>query len=502
MIGAVLHDVGDDEEVAGEALLLDDPELVLDHLERPRRAHPVAVAQRGPHPRQPAQPARLGLALGHRERGQLGRQQVEGERALATQLRGAGDGLRVAGEALGHLRPGAQVGRPRRQPALGVVEAAPRPHRRQRGREPGAVGGGVVRAGGGHRAQAAPPVGPRGEPRQRRVALGVVREALVGELDRDVLGAEQGDETVELAGGADRPLRGQRPAHRPLAAPRQHLDVPAERRRDPLGVVDRAPLLPVGVHLPLGDRARDRPVAVGVAGEDQQVVALGIGHAVLRRGQAQRELGAVDRRHPQLLRGLGEADHAVHAVVVGERDRLQPQPRGLLDQLLGVRRAVEEAEVGVHVQLGVGDGDARRARPRRRPVGRAVPRPRRAVAPVAREVLVARRAERAGAVDPLAVVEGQGIADPAVLRPVLRRPGAEVTLVRLAVPPGRAPLRRVALDRLARPVAPPLQTGPVGGAPRQQALHLRPAHRRVAPPHVRSLPRRWPGSPALRVRQS
>ncbi len=39
--------------------------------------------------------------------------------------------------------------------------------------------------------------------------------------------------------------------------------------------------------------------------------------------------------------------------MVGDRQRLQPEPGGLLGQLLGVAGAVEEREVGVAVQLGV-----------------------------------------------------------------------------------------------------------------------------------------------------
>ena len=39
--------------------------------------------------------------------------------------------------------------------------------------------------------------------------------------------------------------------------------------------------------------------------------------------------------------------------MVGEGQRLEPEPGRLLGQLLGVRGAVEEAEVGVAVQLGV-----------------------------------------------------------------------------------------------------------------------------------------------------
>ena len=78
----------------------------------------------------------------------------------------------------------------------------------------------------------------------------------------------------------------------------------------------------------------------------------------------QRDLGAEHRRHPDGPGRLGEAHDAVEAVVVGEGQRLEAEPGGLGRQLLGVRRPVEEREVGVAVQLGVGH---------RRPVGRSTP---------------------------------------------------------------------------------------------------------------------------------
>ena len=130
---------------------------------------------------------------------------------------------------------------------------------------------------------------------------------------------------------------------------------------DLLEVVDRTPLLLPG-ELGGADRAAQPPVAVGVAGEQEQVAALGIGHAVLRGGEAQRQLRAEDGADVQLGGGLGEPDHAVHAVVVGERERLQTQAGGLLDQLFGMARTVQEAEVGVAVQLGVRDARSRGGR--------------------------------------------------------------------------------------------------------------------------------------------
>ena len=71
--------------------------------------------------------------------------------------------------------------------------------------------------------------------------------------------------------------------------------------------------------------------------------------------QVEGELGPEDGGDLERLGRLGEADDAVEAVVVGDGERGQAESRRLLHQLLGVRRPVEEAEVRVAVQLGVGD---------------------------------------------------------------------------------------------------------------------------------------------------
>ena len=84
------------------------------------------------------------------------------------------------------------------------------------------------------------------------------------------------------------------------------------------------------------------------------MTTLGVGNACLRAaGQVEGELGAEDGGHAHGVSGLGEADDSVHAVVVGDGQGLEAEAGRLLDQLLGVRRTVEEAEVGVAVQFGV-----------------------------------------------------------------------------------------------------------------------------------------------------
>ena len=84
------------------------------------------------------------------------------------------------------------------------------------------------------------------------------------------------------------------------------------------------------------------------------MAAAGIGDTVLRRVDAEGQLGPERRRQPHRPGRLGETDHAVEPVVIRERERVEAQSGRLLGQLLGMGRAVEEAEVGVAVQLGVG----------------------------------------------------------------------------------------------------------------------------------------------------
>ena len=67
------------------------------------------------------------------------------------------------------------------------------------------------------------------------------------------------------------------------------------------------------------------------------MLAAGIGLTGRRTDRAvDGELGTEHRGQPHLPGGLGEADHAVEAVVVGEGQRFEPEPGRLLGQLLGM----------------------------------------------------------------------------------------------------------------------------------------------------------------------
>ena len=176
---------------------------------------------------QAAQVGHLVEAVGARERRELRRHQRQVEGAGPSQLGRQLDGAGPAGEAPGLFVARAQVGAARRrEPAGEVVEAAPGPHRRQRGGEPAPGGRGVVDVVGGHQRQAR----LHRQRGQGVVAGRVERVAVVAQLDHHVVGAERVDQPRQLAG------RGRRPVARPAPGappPCGTPSAPASGRRGP-----------------------------------------------------------------------------------------------------------------------------------------------------------------------------------------------------------------------------------------------------------------------------
>ena len=348
---AHLRDVPHHEEVAGEAEGADHVELVPNLL--PRARYALALGRPVAHPctlgHQLTQVALLVHALGDGEVGQARGHEAQVERAGPPQLGGALDDAGPAGEAPGLLGRAAQAGRRgRRQPALELGQGTARPHGGERGGEPEPVRRGVVHVVGGHGVD----VPLDGEMRQRVVAGGVERVPVVPQLERHVDAPERVDEAPHLPGGRPGPGIHQRGGDRPLAAAAQHQPVAARGAGQRVEGEDRPPLL-AALEVRVGQHRRESRVAVGVAGEHDEVRPGGVGLAGTRARRCERHLGAEDRRQPVRPRRLGEADHPVETVVVRQRQRGQPEPVRLGHQLLGVAAAVEEAEPRVRVQFGV-----------------------------------------------------------------------------------------------------------------------------------------------------
>jgi hypothetical protein len=248
-----------------------------------------------------------------------------------------------------------------------------------------------VGVGGGHRIEA----GLHRQGGQPVVAHRVERVAVVPQLDGQVVAAEGIDQLAEAPAGGDGALVLECGGHRALATAGEHEPVaPVGHGRAgasdaaQVGEGEAGPAL-LAAELGVADGPGQQRVAAGIAGEHHQVAFVGTGPRVglphRHRAAPEGQLAAEDGGQAQLAGRLGHAHHAVEAVVVGDGQRLEAEAGGLLGQGLGRAGAVEEAEVAVAVQLGVGHRAGAAAHRRGRLVGLALARPRRAVAAVAGE---------------------------------------------------------------------------------------------------------------------
>ena len=188
---------------------------------------------------------------------------------------------------------------------------------------------------------------------ERVVAVPVERITVVPELDEHPVAPEGLDERVEGARAARGPSRASAAGTVPLRHPVSTnqwapFPSPASCSRVRRG----APFSPRICASLIAGEAR---VAGRAIGQHHEVLTGRIGAAGMEAGGAetQGELGAEDGGETERPGRLGEAHDPVEPVVVGDRERGQPQARGLLDQLLGMARSVEKGEVRVAVQLGV-----------------------------------------------------------------------------------------------------------------------------------------------------
>jgi hypothetical protein len=179
---------------------------------------------------------------------------------------------------------------------------------------------------------------------------------VVPELDGDVVTAEQVGEPGQLLLCGPGSVVDQGTGNMTLAAPGQDAPVTggSSVACEGLQVEAGRPLLPC--LLRRADGPAQAGVAGGIPGQHQKMGALGIGDATLGPVQVERQLGAEDGGQADGAGRLGEADHAVEPVMVGEGQGGEAETGGFLDQFLRVGGPVEEAEVRVAVQLGVGSG--------------------------------------------------------------------------------------------------------------------------------------------------
>ena len=310
-------EVPDDQEVGGEAHLLDHRQLQLEPLQclGGRR---VPVARAKALVGKAAQVIRLGLALRRLEARDQHLPQLHLHLAALRDLHRRGHRLRPGGERLGHLGRVLEIELVRVEAQLRLGERALGLHAQERAVVVVIAATEVVNVRGGHDR----PAHLRRDPHDPLVRLVLLGDAVALELEVDVVGAEQLEQVVRVC-----PRTRGRALHEPPAEPRLQTaregdhprGVAAEQLQVHIGLAAPVPLEEAG-----GAQLHKVPEALVVAGQEGQVVAL-VAHRVALQIVHEVGLDADDRLDPVLAAGLVVLHRAVHHAVIGEPERRLPE---------------------------------------------------------------------------------------------------------------------------------------------------------------------------------
>ncbi len=320
------HDVVDGEKIGRVVERADQRQLVLDLAPHFLR-HAAGIARAGAEPGKARQLLLRRAALGHRIDGIFVAQLVERESDARRDLGAARHRLGISGEQPRHL-----VGR--LHVPLGIGEEP----------EAGFVERAMFADAGQHVVQA---------PARRHVIMHIVggdeRRAVFGRERRQAGEPRRIVAAIKMLGGekgfgaVDRLDRGEKAAALAAAILRQHDGDLAFGKGGEIGKADIAFALG---RAPAAEAEQGRKPAVSgaILGQTKQAATLG-----QIEPRADHELDA------RALGGNMGAHDAGQRVAVGDRDRREPKRRRAFDQLLGMRRAAEEAEIGGDLELGVGE---------------------------------------------------------------------------------------------------------------------------------------------------
>jgi hypothetical protein len=357
----VADEVPHHQEVGRKAHADDDAQLVLEPLGH-GRGQGVAVAPVRPLQGELAQVVVLRChPLGEDEPGQLGLSELDLDPGPLGDGQGVVAGLGELTEQVAHLRRRLQVVLVALEAEpLGVVDGGTRLHAQEGVVGHGLVGTGVVAVVGGQQRRTQ----PAGELDQLGVGAALALDAVVLQLDEEVVGPEDVAQAAGQTGRLGRVVAEQGLADDAAEAP--------GGGDDALGVaLEQLPVDPglVEVALEVGGRRELHQVLVtgGALGQQGQVVvelaapvALppGVVHAAPAQGPLEAALGGhvgleAHQGHDALRPGGAvEVEDPVHVAVVGDADRgLAVGGRGG-DDLIDARGAVEHRELGVHVEVG------------------------------------------------------------------------------------------------------------------------------------------------------
>ena len=154
------------------------------------------------------------------------------------------------------------------------------------------------------------------------------------------------EDVVQPRGGLARAgcIAGDEPARDESARAAGEREQPLRVRGDGVERERGAPA--IAVHARARDERGEIAVARAIFGEEHEMVR----HAAVA---AHGDLGADDALERTAVARLREGDDAAQLIVIGERERVVAELHRAIDELVGMRRAIEERERGVAVQLDV-----------------------------------------------------------------------------------------------------------------------------------------------------
>ena len=338
-------EVRDDQEVAGVAHREDHAELVVEPGLELRGDGPVAALEAALALL--AQPALDRVPVRHREVRDAQLAKGQGDVGHLGDAPAVLDRVRLVREEGRHLGRGLDVellGLELQAP--GRVEVVAGPDAQQHVVGLGLLAPDVMQVVGHDQGQ----VDLRGQAQELLVEARLLGQAVVLQLEEEVVLAE---DVAVLAG--DR--AGQLPV---LDLERLgHLAAEAGAEADEALAVLRqvlavdARLVVVAVDVGVSDQATQVLVAEIVLGQQDEVVGLAVGLALLVGHRAAGHVGlhADDRLDALILGGLVERDGAVERAMVRDGHRILPGRRRRVDQLGDPAEAVEQAEFGVDVEV-------------------------------------------------------------------------------------------------------------------------------------------------------
>ena len=149
------------------------------------------------------------------------------------------------------------------------------------------------------------------------VVTGIGGSAMIGQLDQDVVSAEEINQVMKLGLGL-RHSPGQPLSHCSFATPGEDSPVPVGHLGQMIKIMDRMTFLPSLGQIGVGEGACQAAIPLRTVGQHEQVAAHRISHPVLRLRHSNGQLRPDDGGKATGFSRFSHPDDSVEAVMIGQ----------------------------------------------------------------------------------------------------------------------------------------------------------------------------------------